>query len=145
MKNLAIFIIGVIFGFLATMLVITYCVPQENETTQPVEVTNDTENTSVTHEDSIASIQDVLRFREHVRELNKADSIFMTIPDVILIDILYNHGTELSNYDIAQLYINYPETYNIVSSGARSQRYLDSIKKQREPDILPKPAPTDSI
>ena len=145
MKNLAIFIIGVIFGFLATMLTITYCLPQESETTQPVEVTNDTKNTSVTHEDSIASIQDVLRFREHVRELNKADSIFMTIPDVILIDILYNHGTELSNYDIAQLYINYPETYNIVSSGARSQRYLDSLKKQKEPDILPLQTPTDSI
>lgn len=145
MKNLAIFIIGVIFGFLATILVITYCSPQEKETTQPVEVTNDTKNTSVTHEDSITSIQDVLRFREHVRELNKADSIFMTIPDVILIDILYNYGTELSNYDIAQLYINYPETYNIVSSGARSQRYLDSIKKQREPDILPLQTPTDSI
>lgn len=145
MKNLAIFIIGVIFGFLATMLVITYYLPQEKEEIQPVEVTNDTENTSVTHEDSIASIQDVLRFREHVRELNKADSIFMTIPDVILIDILYNHGTELSNYDITQIYTNYPETYNIVSSGARSQRYLDSLKKQKEPDVLPLQTPTDSI
>ena len=111
MKNLAIFIIGVIFGFLATILIITYCLPQENETTQPVEVTNDTENTSVTHEDSIASIQDVLRFREHVRELNKADSIFMTIPDVILIDILYNYGTELSNWSkVTTLFRLYKET-----------------------------------
>lgn len=84
------------------------------------------------------SIQDILEFREHARECKRIDSIFMTMPDVVLIDILMNHGTSLSNSDIVYIYKNNPETYNAVQSGARAQRY----KEQIEPDSLPtKPIP----
>lgn len=84
------------------------------------------------------TIQDVLEFRDYARECNRVDSIFLTMPDVVLIDILRNHGTGLSNSEIVYIYENNPDTYNAVQSGARSQKYKEQIK----PDSLPmKPIP----
>lgn len=90
------------------------------------------------------SIQDVLEFREHIRECNRIDSIFLTMPDVVLIDILVNHGTELSNADIVYIYENNPDTYNAVQSGARAQKYKEQLNyKQIKPDTIPKKAIMD--
>ena len=87
----------------------------------------------------VTTIQEVLSFREHIRECNRIDSVFLTIPDVCLIDILANHGTELSNADIVYIYENNPDTYNAVQSGARSQQYKEQLEhKQIEPDTIPK-------
>ena len=76
------------------------------------------------------SIEDYLQFRNDMKQQQEAEQIFLNMPDVVLIDILLQHGTELSPYDIGEIYRNYPDTYNEVESGARSQRYLDSINNQ---------------
>lgn len=84
------------------------------------------------------TIQDILEFRNYTRECKRIDSIFLTMPDVVLIDILRNYGTELSNSDIVYIYESNHDTYNAVQSGAKSQKY----KEQIEPDSLPtKPIP----
>lgn len=96
---------------------------------------------STVNEDTIytaPTIQEILEFRKYAKECKRIDSIFLTMPDVVLIDILRNHGTQLSNSEIVYIYEDNPETYNAVQSGARSQKYKDQI----EPDSLPaKPIP----
>ena len=93
------------------------------------------------------SIVDYLQFREDLREQKRVEDVFLQMPTVVIIDILREHGTALSAEDIVQIYENYPEIYNIVQSGARSQQYMDSIitDKHNEPDELPQKAPIDSV
>lgn len=79
----------------------------------------------------VTTIQEVLNFREHIRECKRIDSIFLTIPDVVLIDILANHGTHLSNTDIVYIYESNPDTYNAVQSGARSQKYKEQLEHKQ--------------
>lgn len=79
----------------------------------------------------VRTIQDVLQFRKDVREGERIDSIFMSIPDVVLIDILMNHGTSLSNGDIVHIYESNKSTYNTVLRGTEVQKfYEDSVLKQ---------------
>lgn len=91
------------------------------------------------------SIVEYLQYREDMIEQYRREKVFMTMPIVVIVDILRTHGTALSPWDIVEIYENYPETYNQIQSGARSQQYLDSIQgRNREPDPLPLPAPVDS-
>lgn len=90
------------------------------------------------------SIVDYLQFREDLREQKRIENVFLEMPTVVIIDILREHGTALSVKDIVELYENYPNIYNTVKSGAKSQQYLDSLNN-REPDKLPEKAPIDSI
>ena len=90
------------------------------------------------------SIAEILQWREHTKELQRIDNVYLNMPEVILIDILLQHGTSLSSADIVYIYESNPETYNLVQSGARAQQYLDSIKVN-EPDELPQKAKPDSI
>lgn len=79
----------------------------------------------------VRTIQDVLQFRKDIREGERIDSIFMSIPDVVLIDILMNHGTSLSNGDIVHIYESNKSTYNTVLRGTEVQKfYEDSVLKQ---------------
>lgn len=92
------------------------------------------------------SIEEYLQFKKDYIEQRRMEKVFMSMPDVIIIDILRQHGTALSIYDIVDIYESYPETYNATKSGARSQQYLDSLQgKNGEPDILPEPAPVDTV
>lgn len=101
-------------------------------------------------EDSVEIIEnptivEYLQYREDMIEQYRRERVFMTMPVVVIVDILRTHGTALSPWDIVEIYENYPETYNQIQSGARSQQYLDSLQgKNREPDPLPLPAPVDS-
>ena len=92
------------------------------------------------------TIEDFLQFKRDIVEQRRMENVFISMPDVIIIDILRQHGTALSLYDIVEIYENYPEVYNATRSGARSQQYLDSIRgKNKEPDPIPQKAPKDSI
>lgn len=71
------------------------------------------------------SIKDILEMRKQMREDRRVDSVFLTIPDVVLIDILMQHGTSLSIKDMIYIYESNTSTYNTVLSGARAQKYLD--------------------
>lgn len=92
------------------------------------------------------SIEEYLQYKYDLIEQQRKEKAFIKMPDVIIVDILRTHGTAISPWDIVDIYENYPETYNSVTSGARSQQYLDSIfGNNREPDSLPTPAPIDSV
>lgn len=92
------------------------------------------------------SIVKYLQFREDIREQKRVENVFLQMPTVVIIDILREHGTALSVEDIVRIYEDYPEIYNTVQSGARSQQYMDSIyPKTKQPDILPEKAPIDSV
>ena len=92
------------------------------------------------------SIAEILQWREHTKELQRIDSVYLNMPDVILIDILLQHGTSLSYADIVYIYESNPETYNLIQSGARAQRYKDSISTINPLPIISEPdIPTPNI
>lgn len=82
-----------------------------------------------TIEDSVVTIQDILDEREALREERRIDSVFLTMHDVVLIDILMQHGTDLSIKDIVYIYESNNTIYNKVMSGARAQQYRDSLAR----------------
>lgn len=97
------------------------------ENQEEVQIENDS-----TYEDPmcVLTIQEILDMREDMRETKRIDSVFLAMPQVVLIDILMNHGTSLSIKDIVYIYESNTSTYNDVLSGARAQKYLDdSIQK----------------
>lgn len=97
------------------------------ENQEEVQIENDS-----TYEDPmcVLTIQEILDMREDMRETKRIDSVFLAIPQVVLINILMNHGTSLSIKDIVYIYESNTSTYNDVLSGARAQKYLDdSIQK----------------
>lgn len=92
------------------------------------------------------SIEEYLQFKYDLIEQQRKEIVFKSMPDVVIIDILREHGTAISPSDIVDIYENYPEIYNATKSGARSQQYLDSISKSnKEPDKIPDQAPIDSV
>lgn len=87
----------------------------------------------------VLTIQEVLKFREDIREGIRIDSIFLAMPEPILIDILMTHGTSLSNGDIVYIYESNKEHYKSIKTGADIQRdYItpysqnDSVKNPRD-------------
>lgn len=70
----------------------------------------------------VPTVQDVLQFRYNIRESQRIDSVFMAIPDAVLVDILMTHGTCLSNTDIVSIYESNRERYSIVNIGALIQK-----------------------
>lgn len=97
------------------------------------EVVQDT----VSYEEPVLTIQEYVKLREQMREDRRIDSVFLTMPDVILIDILRQHGTDLSISDIVYIYESNKTIYNKVLSGARSQQYLeDSIQKVYKDSVI---------
>ncbi len=92
------------------------------------------------------SIEEYLQFKYDLIEQQRKEIVFKSMPDVVIIDILREHGTAISPSDIVDIYENYPKIYNATKSGARSQQYLDSISKNnKEPDKIPDQAPIDSV
>lgn len=84
---------------------------------------------TVTYEEPVLTIQEYVKLREQMKEDRRIDSVFLVIPDVVLIDILRQHGTDLSISDVVYIYESNKAIYNTVLSGARSQQYLeDSIQ-----------------
>lgn len=80
-------------------------------------------------EEPVATIQDILNEREAIKEEKRIDSVFLTMHDVVLIDILMQHGTDLSIKDIVYIYESNNTIYNKVMSGARAQQYRDSLAR----------------
>ena len=74
------------------------------------------------------TIADILQYREDVRHFKYIDSIYMTMPDVVLIDILVNHGTLISNEEIVNIYLSNPDTYNKKKSQQRYDGYKEFVK-----------------
>lgn len=73
----------------------------------------------------VITIQEIFEFRRSIIEQNYADSIFLTMPDIILYDILDTHGTHLSNYDISKIYEGNKEYYDSLVKGAKIKEEID--------------------
>lgn len=80
----------------------------------------------------IATIDEIVEYREEMRKNAFLDSVYMHMPEVALRAILQKCGTEISGFDIAEEYLRNPEKYNDVQLGARIQKEItikqDSIK-----------------
>lgn len=88
-------------------------------------------------EDYVPTIQETLQMREQMKWNQHVDSVFLTMPEVVLTDILINHGTSMSIEDIVTIYESNKNCYNSVLSGARSQQYIDSINEiERKRDTI---------
>ena len=90
------------------------------------------------------SIVEYLQYIDQLEEDKRKENVLFTIPKVVIVNILQDIGTSISPYELVDIYENYPNIYNSVKSGAKSQQYLDSIMRF-EPDTLPKQAPIDSV
>lgn len=77
------------------------------------------------------SIEDYLLFRQEVKETNRVDSIFLTMPNEALIAILTNHGTDLSNHEIVYIYESNKLAYDHINLGKEMSNYLDSLYKKK--------------
>ena len=85
---------------------------------------------TVKAEKSVLTIQEILSFREDVKEGMRVDSIFLSMPEPILIDILITHGTSFSNSDIVYIYESNKSHYKSVKTGADIQKnFINSISK----------------
>ena len=91
-------------------------------------------DTAKAHE-PVLTIQEVLKFRESVKEGMRIDSIFLAMPEAILVDILMTHGTSLSNSDIVYIYESNKEHFKDIKTGADIQKNIltiDSVKNPRD-------------
>lgn len=79
-------------------------------------------------ETDVFTVQDYLKFRNGIKEDKRKDSIFLTMPEVILVNILENIGTNLTSHEIVDIYERYKDVYDKVLSGANSQITIETIK-----------------
>lgn len=91
------------------------------------------------------SIAEILQWRAQTIELRRIDSVYLSMPDVVLVDILTQHGTDLSSADIVYIYESNPTTYNLVQSGARAQKYIDSLTVNLEVPVTLPDRPTPKV
>lgn len=111
---------------------------------------NDTELDCVEFEqdsiqDHVVSIEEFLQFRKEIIETDRKDSVFKVMPEIALVNILYNFGTELSQYEIVDIYEANLEDYNKILEGAKTKELVDSLKfidvqktSTKRDDILPR-------
>lgn len=89
-----------------------------------------------TEVEPVLTVQDVLQARNDLKESQRVDSVFLSLSDVILVDILMTHGTSLSNSDIVYIYESNKEHFKDVLKGAVIQRDIitpmDSVKNPRD-------------
>ena len=57
-------------------------------------------------------IQCILRYRKEVMEYRRVDSIFLSMPEPILVSILTTHGVNLKNEEIVSIYERNKGYYN---------------------------------
>lgn len=106
---------------------VTYtCQEKKKQTVSETEVSQTT-STDTVYEDTV-SIQDYLEFRQLTKESITIDSIFLNMPEIVLVNILMNYGTNLSNTEIVNIYLSNKEVYdNDIIGGAKAKQYIDSL------------------
>lgn len=128
MKNLTIGLIVVAIALLVALLAFkTY---KESTTVNNTEVLEEvTDSTS-----EVLTPEDVLQFRKHLRECQRVDSVYMSIPDIVLLAILMNHGTDLSNLEIVTIYESNKEIYDAYLKEDRVKAYIKHIIQTQSTD-----------
>lgn len=129
-----------VLGLLVISSVILYTTKDKvtkTDTTQSVYV-----DTALVSTPVVETIQGYLEFRQQLKESQHKDSVFLTIPDVVLIHILQQFGTDLSIYEIATIYEGNKPVYDNVELGAEAQKYKDSIRLMQLAPLKPDTAST---
>lgn len=128
MKNLTIGLIVVAIALLVALLAFkTY---KESTTVNNTEVLEEvTDSTS-----EVLTPEDVLQFRKHLRECQRVDSVYMSIPDIVLLAILMNHGTDLSNLEIVTIYESNKDIYDAYLKEDRVKAYIKHIIQTQSTD-----------
>lgn len=80
------------------------------------------------------TVQEVLQWRENLRLDKYVDSVFLTMPEQILTQILVTKGTDLANHEIVSIYISNKDFYDKLI-----KRSMD-IQKEYIPDSMPIPS-----
>lgn len=75
-----------------------------------------------TEVEPVLTVQDVLQARNDLKESQRIDSVFLSLSEVILVDILMTHGTSLSIADIVNIYESNKSRYKDVQHGAIIQK-----------------------
>lgn len=75
-----------------------------------------------TEVEPVLTVQDVLQARNDLKESQRVDSVFLSLSDVILVDILMTHGTSLSIADIVNIYESNKSRYKDIQHGAIIQK-----------------------
>ncbi|MGM9531523.1 hypothetical protein [Intestinibacter sp.] len=99
---------------------------QENRSKETTE-TDFVEFNQDSIQDHIVSIEDYLQFRKEMIETDRKDSVFKAMPEIALVNILYNFGTELSQYEIVNIYESNTAAYNKILEGAKTKEIVDSL------------------
>lgn len=95
-------------------------------------------------QDHVVSIGEFLQFRKDLIETDRKDSVFKAMPEIALANILYNFGTELSQYEIVDIYESNKATYNKILEGAKTKELVDSLNidvretSTKRENVLPK-------
>lgn len=84
----------------------------------------------VEQEEIIPSVSDVLILKREMQYANHCDSVFLTMPDLILVNIITNFGTDLTISQIVDIYESNREVYNKVLDGVESKKLLDSLQTE---------------
>lgn len=130
MKKLTFVLIVAAIALLVTLFAFkTY---NESTTVDNTEVLEEvTDSTS-----EVLTPEGVLQFRELLRECQRVDSVYMSIPDVVLLAILINHGTDLSNTEIVTIYESNKDIYDIYLREDRVKEYIKHIVKTKSADTI---------
>ncbi len=75
------------------------------------------------------TVAEVLQRRDDMRLCEYEDSIWLTMPDEIIVQICVNKGTDLSQYEIVETYLQNKEFYDGFVKGSRY------VKEHKESDI----------
>lgn len=128
MKNLTIGLIVVAIALLVALFAFkTY---KESTTVDNTEILEEvTDSTS-----EVLTPEDVLQFRKHLRECQRVDSVYMSIPDIVLLAILMNHGTDLSNLEIVTIYESNKDIYDAYLKEDRVKAYIKHIIQTQSTD-----------
>ena len=129
MKNLTIGLIVVAIALLVALLAFkTY---KESTTVNNTEVLEEVADST----SEVLTPEDVLQFRKHLRECQRLDSVYMSIPDIVLLAILMNHGTDLSNLEIVTIYESNKDIYDAYLKEDRVKAYIKHIIQTQSTDI----------
>lgn len=130
MKNLTIGLIVVAIALLVALLAFkTY---KESTTVNNTEVLEEvTDSTS-----EVLTPEDVLQFREQIRECIRVDSVYMSMPNIVLLAILMNHGTDLSTTEIVTIYESNKDIYDTYLKEDRVKAYIKHITQTQHTDTI---------
>lgn len=89
------------------------------------------------YEEWVPTVYDILSEREEIRYMRMIDSVYLQIPEPILIHMLTVKGTTISQLEIVEEYLNNKQYYHDTILNAIN------IHKNFIPDALPKKAKID--